>query len=74
MCAGESPFTPELDPLPQDTTSERDVFSYWCVLLESVWLDVFSWIAVAGGVRLAFLESGKLLTRYIYLLEERLQE
>ena len=63
-CAGEPPFTLELDTLPQDTTMERDVFSFWCVLLESVWSDVvvlllkgFSRITIGGGVRLASLEE-----------------
>jgi len=62
---GESPFTLELDPLPQDTVVKRDVFSFWCVLPESVFSDVasllegFSGIAVAGGVRVASLEERK---------------
>ena len=79
-CTRESPFTLELDPLPQDTTVETNVFSFWCVLLESVWLDVdapllegFSGIIVAGGVRLASLEEREAAERYSYLLQEPLQ-
>ena len=63
-CVGDSPFTLDLDLLPQDTTVERDVFSFWCVLPESVWSDVtasllegFPGITVVGGVRLASLEE-----------------
>jgi len=35
-CAGELPFTLDLDHLPQDNAVERDVFSFWCVLSESI--------------------------------------
>ena len=63
VCRG-SPFTPKLHPLPQNTTVERDVFSFWCVLLESVWSDVtvsllkgFSEITIVDGVRLISLEE-----------------
>ena len=62
--ARESHFTLELDSLSQDTAAERDVFSFLCVMPESVWSDVaasllegFLGIVVAGGVRLAFLEE-----------------
>ena len=54
---------PKLNPLPQDTAVERDIFSFQCVLLESVWSDVvasilehFSEITVASSVRLASFE------------------
>jgi len=63
-CVGESSFTSELDPLPQDTTVERNIFSFWCVLSKFVWskvvaslLEGFSGITVVGGVRLYSLEE-----------------
>jgi len=79
-CAGESPFTLELDPLPQDIIVERDIFSFWSVLSKSIWLDIvvsllkaFLGIAAAGGIRLASLEDRKLLMRDDYLLQESFQ-
>ena len=60
----ESPFTSEPDPRPQDTAVERDIFSFWCVLSESIRSDIvvsllegFLGIIKAGGVRLASLKE-----------------
>ena len=71
-CAGESPLTPKLDHLPHDTTVERDVFSFWCVLPESIWSDItasflegFSGITVVYGVRLASSEKRGAATKEI---------
>ena len=65
MCARESPFTPELDPLLQDTAVKRDVFFFQCAagvhLVRRCCLPSggFLGIVVVGGVRLTFLEERK---------------
>ena len=64
-CAGESPFTLELDPLPQYTAVKRDVFSIWyaigvhlvrcCCLAPGGLMEIIA----EGGVRLASFDEGK---------------
>ena len=54
------------NPLPQGIMVERDIFSFWSVLLEFVWLDIialflegFLGIAMVGDAcRASFEEQG----------------